>query len=215
MRLLELFKGTGSVGKVFKELYPEGEIVSVDILKKYEPTYCGDIMEFDYKKYPVGHFDIIWGSPECKVYSILQNTWLKTGKRGESGKWDSMEHLQRVRLEHGKFSKITLDMCEYLKPKWWFIENPWASAMKDLPHFKGVPSIRFDYCRFGYEYQKPTRIWTNRELEPIKCDCKEKHKIRLGACSNTFRHKTVFADTTNINQRYSIPPELLKHLFLQ
>ncbi len=48
MKLLELFKGTGSVGKVFKELYPNGDVVSVDILKKYSPTFCGDIMDFDY-----------------------------------------------------------------------------------------------------------------------------------------------------------------------
>ena len=77
MKLLELFKGTGSVGKVFKQVHPEGEVYSVDILKKYEPTFCGDIMDFDYKQFKEGHFDIIWASPECKVFSVLQNTWLK------------------------------------------------------------------------------------------------------------------------------------------
>tara|TARA_R110001632_G_C11353766_1_gene418657 strand:- start:3167 stop:3814 length:648 start_codon:yes stop_codon:yes gene_type:complete len=213
MKLLELFKGTGSIGKVFKQVHPEGEVYSVDILKKYDPTYCGDIMDFDYKQFKEGHFDIIWASPECKVFSVLQNTWLKTGKRGEKGKWDNMDHLNQVRKEHGQFSKKTKEIIEYLKPKYWFIENPWASAMKDLEHMKDLPCLRFDYCRFGYEYQKPTRIWTNRtDITKKICECKEKHKFRLGANSSTFRHTTTFQDTTNINQRYSIPPDLVKYL---
>jgi len=41
MKLLELFKGTGSVGKVFKELYPNGEIYSVDILKSITLPFVG------------------------------------------------------------------------------------------------------------------------------------------------------------------------------
>ena len=74
-------------------------------------------MTWDYKKFPVGHFDFIWASPECKVYSILQNTWFKTGKRGDKGKWEDAEHLQRVREEHGQFSKRALEIIDYFKPK--------------------------------------------------------------------------------------------------
>ena len=62
--------------------------------------------------------------------------------------------------------------------------------MKDLTHFTDRPSYRFDYCRFGFTYQKPTRIWSNKELKEMKCECKEKHKFRLGANSKDFRHKT-------------------------
>ncbi len=214
MKLLELFKGTGSVGKVFKELYPDGEVVSVDILKKYKPTHCGDIMEFDYKQYPTGHFDIIWASPECKVFSILQHTWLKTPKTEKTGryKWESHEHLNQVRLENGKYSKKALEIIDYFKPTMWFIENPWASAMKKLEHFKGVSSYRFDYCRFGYDYQKPTRIWSNKKLDDVICSCEQRHNFRLGINSQQLLHRTSFQDTTSINQRYSIPPQLIEHL---
>ena len=49
MKLLELFKGTGSVGKVAKKM---GMIVmSVDILDKYMPDIVADILEWDYKKF--------------------------------------------------------------------------------------------------------------------------------------------------------------------
>jgi hypothetical protein len=207
MKLLELFKGTGSVAKVFNKMYPDCEIVSVDILKKYQPTFCGDILDFDYKKYQVGHFDIIWASPECKVYSKIQHTWI-------GRKWDNMEQLQQVRQENSKYVKRVLEIIDYLKPTYWFIENPWDSAMKDLDFMKELPSIRFDYCRFGYMYQKPTRIWTNRKLETMKCECKEKrHKFRLGMNSKKVRGATTDKDPTNINEKYSIPPKLIEHLF--
>ena len=38
-------------------------------------------MKFDYKQFPVGHFDIIFASPECKVFSQLQYTHI--GKKME------------------------------------------------------------------------------------------------------------------------------------
>ena len=68
MKLLELFKGTGSIGKVFKEVHTEGEIYSVDILKKYDPTFCGDIMDFDYNSLLAF---IIFGITNGVVYGIV------------------------------------------------------------------------------------------------------------------------------------------------
>ncbi len=202
MRLLELFKGTGSFGREFLKIYSDGEVYSVDILKKYKPTWCGDIMDFDYKQFEVGHFDIITASPECKIFSKLQNTWFKSS-RGEKGKWDNREHLEKTRLEHGKFSKRTLDIIEFLQPKYWFVENPWSSSMVKLDHMKDLPYVRFDYCRFGYDYKKPTRIWTNKkDLLEHKCNCKEK------------KHKLTFEGTSNIDIRYSIPPKLINYLFI-
>ena len=63
MKLLELFAGTGSVGKEWERL-GLGEVVSVDVSGKFgEPTYCVDILEWDYKAFPPGHFDAVWASP--------------------------------------------------------------------------------------------------------------------------------------------------------
>ena len=213
MKVLELFKGTGSVGKTIQELYPEAEVYSVDILKKYKPTYCGDILKWDYKQFEPNHFTIIWASPECKVFSKLQHTWLKTGKRGENGKWDSMEHLNRVRQEHGQFSAKAVEIINYFKPKAYFIENPYDSAMKDLPHMKDLPSFRFDYCQYGFPYKKPTRIWTNLKFDNVICDCKERHKQRVGIGQGSeFKYHTEWADTKGVKERYRIPFKLLRHL---
>ena len=57
-RLLELFKGTGSVGKVFAA---NGyKVISVDFDSKYNPTHNTDILEFNYRKYRPGYFRYIW-----------------------------------------------------------------------------------------------------------------------------------------------------------
>ena len=70
-RLLELFSGTGSVGKVAKGL-PEGfEVTSVDINKKANPTILTDILKWDYKQFEPGHFDVIWASPPCNTFSHM------------------------------------------------------------------------------------------------------------------------------------------------
>ncbi len=47
MNVLELFSGTGSVGKCCKEL--GWDVVSVDIEKKFNPTDLCNIIDFDYK----------------------------------------------------------------------------------------------------------------------------------------------------------------------
>ena len=53
MRVLELFSGTHSVGKVGRAL--GYDVISLDLT---DATICCDIMEWDYKTFSVGYFDI-------------------------------------------------------------------------------------------------------------------------------------------------------------
>ena len=50
MRILELFSGTQSVGKVAREM--GHQVVSLDISNKYKPDICIDTLDFAYKQWP-------------------------------------------------------------------------------------------------------------------------------------------------------------------
>lgn len=208
MRVLELFKGTGSVSNVFEQA--GHEIVSLDILEKFEPTHVCDIMDFDYKQYPSKHFDIIWASPECKIYSQLQTTNI-----GATRKFKTRQELDTAREENGKYVAKVLEMIEYFDPVEWYIENPFQSAMKDLSFMKPLKSHRFDYCRFGFPYQKPTRIWTNRtDLEDMPCTCATKpHAFSIGITTPKKVSRGARADETKTEDRYCVPHNLLRHIF--
>ena len=72
MRLLELFAGTGSIGRAFAD---QGwEVTSLDIDPKSEANLITDFMLWQYWKLPKGHFDAIWASPVCTHYSCARTT---------------------------------------------------------------------------------------------------------------------------------------------
>ena len=206
MKILELFKGTGSITKYYEN--KDNEIISLDILEKYKPSICCDIINWDYTIYPKGYFDIIWASPECKIFSPLQNTHI--GK-----KWKDKKELQYERDKNSIFIKKTIEIIEYFKPTYYFIENPLYSKIWDYvdDNYKN-DFVIVDYCYFGYNYKKPTKILTNKKLENKRCSCK-KHDMRIGVSSkaNMKNANVVRGDSTTLNERYSIPPILLEYLF--
>ena len=64
MKLFELFSGTGSVGRVARDL--GFSVISLDLKKANINT---DILSWDYKGFGVNDFDVIWASPPCTEYS--------------------------------------------------------------------------------------------------------------------------------------------------
>jgi hypothetical protein len=212
MRILELFKGGGSITEFFKD-NEDVEVISLDILEKYKPSIVCDIMEFDYKQYEPGYFDIIWASPECKIFSSLQYSWI-------GRKWKDRNELDDERIKHSKFINKTIEIIDYLKPKTYFIENPLYSSIWNYVENKEYLEncVIVDYCYFGFDYKKPTKILTNKNLENKRCKC-EIHKSRIGitneklANGKNSKHKRQFQDTTNLIERYSIPQKLLEYLF--
>ena len=214
-KVLELFSGTHSVGKVCEE---KGyEVISVDINDykgKYPPTHKVDIMKFDYKKYKKDEFDIIWSSPPCVYYSILQNSWLGKKKRDKKTKelyTFTKKHMEDDMKIGDMWVKKTLEIIDYFNPSLWFMENPKTGKLKSREFMKDIPYYDVDYCMYcDWGYKKPTRIWTNKkDFKPLVCDKKcgnlnkeGKHSTRLGG----FRKKTSKLD------RYRIPPKLIKSL---
>ena len=211
MRVLELFSGTGSVGKCCESL--GYEVVSVDMI--LPATHIVDIMNFDYKQYPKNHFDIVWASPPCIYYSKLQDcNFGRTVAKGEyKGEMRCRELNNKQMDDADKLVLKALEIIEYFNPHWWYIENPQTGRLKEREIMKGLPFHDADYCRYSdYGYRKRTRFWTNRlDLEMKKCN---------GVCGNMFggRHivscdggKSDLVGTTQ-KERYRIPPDVIYEL---
>jgi site-specific DNA-cytosine methylase len=197
MRLLELFSGTGSVRKAVGDQFDE--VVSIDILQKFNPTETADILTWDYKKYPPGYFDVIWASPPCTEYSIVLEC-----------------RPDRIRDIDGanKIVEKTVEIINYFNPTKWFIENPQTGLLKEQEVLAGVPFYDVDYCKYSnFGYRKRTRIWTNVEGFNAKLCQKDCENM----VADKSRHMYSVARTkfmiVRLHQRYAVPAQLIKDLF--
>ena len=151
-RLLELFSGTGSVGRAFAEL--GWEVVSLDVDPKSKPTICADVCSWEpLPMFAQGYFDLIWASPPCTEYSR------------------ALTRRPR-RLEEGDRTAIrTLELIRDLRPRFWCIENPQTGLLKRRPFMANPPWSDVTYCKYGYPYKKATRLWHNLPWEPEHLPC--------------------------------------------
>tara|TARA_R100000781_G_C4071184_1_gene124519 strand:+ start:646 stop:1320 length:675 start_codon:yes stop_codon:yes gene_type:complete len=222
MKLLELFSGTHSVGKVACDL--GYEVISLDI-NSYkghpEPTHKQDILTFDYKQYPPNTFDVIWASPPCTYFSLLQYAWVGRQKGKKGNKYTYTKELFEADIQRAlTWVKKTLEIIDYFKPKAWFMENPETGTLKKQDIVKDLPYITVDYCRYAdWGYRKRTRIWTNVKYKGLLC-------LGQGKCPSMKAHRHIMSlGTHNKNQKsvgcgddrtlkFRIPGKLIQELFL-
>jgi len=219
MKVLELFSGTRSIGKVCDQL--GWESVSVDLILPADHQV--DIMDFDYKQYPKDYFQVVWASPPCTNYSKLQDGWLGRIRKGEIY---TKEIQEKEMNEDDKLVLKTLEIINYFNPHYWFIENPATSKMKDRPFMKDLNNYVVDYCMYSdWGYRKRTRIWTNRtDFKPLLCNknCGNMvgnlHKTNLGNAERYKRANILNVkkyNRTSQQDRYRIPEDLIFSLFLE
>ena len=198
MRLLELFSGTKSVGKVAEQL--GYEVTSLDLKNADINT---DILKWDYTIYEPKHFDVIWASPPCTEYSRALTTRTR-----------NIFSANLIVLK-------TLEIIEYLNPNYYIIENPQTGLLKSQPFMYGIPYKDIDYCKYGMPYRKRTRLWNNIfqwNPKPLcKKDCGNivdgKHIATAQRMPNgtkdTWGNKPLF----NQNELYVIPELLIHDIF--
>jgi site-specific DNA-cytosine methylase len=146
MKVLELFAGSRSIGKVADEL--GYEVFSVDINEFKGIDLVKDI-EFLTKEDIPFIPDVIWASPPCTTYSIAA-----IGRHRDMGKPKTDFAAKSDRLVMNTLKIIKEFDCKY------FIENP-RGYMRKMFFMKGLPRTTVWYCRYGDRAAKPTDIWSN------------------------------------------------------
>ena len=202
MRLLELFAGTGSVGRAFREL--GWEVVSLDIAAGHDIQ--ADVLTWDHTRYPPGHFDCVHASPPCTEYSRAKTTGVRKLELADS-------ILQR-----------TLDIIAYFEPTAFIIENPYTGMMKDRPAMEAMePFLRVvTYCKYGMPYKKATSIWTNLHHwtpRPACCKASPCEHLEDGVHPKTaqrgpgkLRGTARQCDKFSLHDLYALPEQLYDEL---
>ena len=193
MKLLELFSGTKSVGKVAEQL--GYEVLSLDL--KDADINC-NILDWDYTTYSVGHFDVIWASPPCTEYSVAKTVGIR-----------KIDVANQIVLK-------TLEIIEYLNPTHFILENPQTGLLKSQDFMHGIPFKDIDYCKYGMPYRKRTRLWNNvfnwipRELCKKDCNSMDGNVHMATAQRGGKKDRP---QNNSLSLLHSIPPALIEDLF--
>ena len=161
MKLLEMFSGTGSVGTVAKDM--GWDVVSLDL--KGADINC-DILQWKYKKYPVKYFDFVFSSPPAFKYNRVNTNDVR-----------KIDETNKIVLK-------ILEVINYFKPQVFVIQNPQSSLLKEQEFMKKLPYYDLDFCKYGFEYRRRTRLWTNLEGWQPRALCKRD-------CGNVIENKHI------------------------
>tara|TARA_Y100000004_G_scaffold94988_1_gene106418 strand:- start:314 stop:994 length:681 start_codon:yes stop_codon:yes gene_type:complete len=156
MKVLELFAGSRSFSKVAEEMGMKTFTTDIKPFDKIDLVI--DILELDndllmQKLFEKGidNVDCVWASPPCTYFSVasIGYHWNK----------DHTPKTEQAKLGV-KIIQKTLDIINFLDPRYFFIENP-RGKLRKLDVVKSLPRATVCYCKYGDSRMKPTDIWNN------------------------------------------------------
>ena len=170
MLILDLYCGTKSWTTPYDN-NPLVKVISVDINYKFNPTLIRDILNWNYiaelNKMGYNKVDVVYASPPCDLYFSP----LKLHK-------GILQFTEKDVNMSKAFVEKTKEIIDYYKPKYFIIENPRGKMRWCYPFIEHQIFRTIDYCMYGFEYKKPTDIWTNVDVEFKQCNHK-KHNVNI------------------------------------
>ena len=202
MLLLELFSGTGSVGRVARRNGYD-RVISVDIDESRDPDYACDVRQLPYRELPTP--DFIWASPPCTTYSFAAIWYGHRDGRGRARTEDAHDADAILRC--------TFRIIRYFlrrNPRLGFcIENP-RGYMRQAPETSGTLLTTTSYNHFGYPICKPTDLFTNYPLALPACARRETDLRICGSNAAEIRRRmNVRSKDSLTTVLYRIPPRLV------
>tara|TARA_R100001443_G_scaffold117435_1_gene142644 strand:+ start:17911 stop:18576 length:666 start_codon:yes stop_codon:yes gene_type:complete len=150
MKILELFAGSRSIGKIAEAR--GHKVFSVDV-KDFEGIDLSiDIEDLTPDMIPFNP-DMIWASPPCTTYSIAGIRFHRPNKKHPQRTWSDFAY-KSDRLVKNTLKIIKHFNCIY------YIENP-RGLFRKQSFIKGIPRTTVWYCKYGDIAAKPTDIFTN------------------------------------------------------
>jgi hypothetical protein len=198
---LELFSGYGHISK--KAALLGYKTFSLDINPKLNPTLSVDIRKVKLSQLP-GEVKYIWASIPCTVFSIMsiEKHWEKIPYS-----WRKYYYVPKTpeAKEALQIVEKTLWIIKKLNPDYYFIENP-RGALRHLPQIRFIPFLHtVSYYDYGFNYYKPTDIFTNfPNLKLKKLTAKENIN-----CTGKLTH------LNSAQERSIIPGQLIDEILNQ
>ncbi len=223
--------GTWAVEYIGIDVYsPEGKNMIIDLTSEFALEMLLDRLE-DWKP------DFVWASPVCNKLSLAtamkggHNVYFELNKETKTIKpWpigsmvDGAKNYQSIigttkayneAIQALKMFENTKKIINYFNVPF-AIENPRHSLTKYI--MKDFIINKTSYCMYGFEQNKPTQIFSNKELNLMMCStetpCKygpRKHPIGVYGKAS-YKNKTLI---NNYADRAAVPPKLIESILEQ
>ena len=155
MKILELFAGSRSIGKMAESL--GHEVFSIDINDFENIDLAIDILVLNKEMIPFEP-DMVWASPPCTYFSVAS-----IGKHWNPDHTPKSENA----LLGMKILEKTIEIISWYSDPLYFIENPRGKMRKKIDDIaKKYQLNNFTretvfYCKYGDSRAKTTDLWTN------------------------------------------------------